>query len=124
MNLVQKREREKEKEGVPELFLLREVADIVEEKVFCRSPRIPPRDEHAHSKTQGSTKEKYGRNIYHELFRVFPDRCSGAAVSLCAPELTTMLGCWAAKNDLTTTGACAESAKALYECMRTTVGFV
>ncbi|KAF9653053.1 hypothetical protein BDM02DRAFT_3087845 [Thelephora ganbajun] len=43
-----------------------------------------------------------------------------AAVSLCAPELATMLGCWAAKNNMTTTGACAESAKALYDCMRTT----
>ena len=35
-----------------------------------------------------------------------------------------MLGCWAAKNDMMTTGACAESAKALYDCMRTTVRFV
>jgi len=52
------------------------------------------------------------------------DRFAGAAVSLCAPELTTMLGCWAAKNDLTTTGTCAESAKALYDCMRTTVRVV
>lgn len=45
-------------------------------------------------------------------------------VSLCTPELTTMLGCWAAKNDLATTGACAESAKALFDCMRTTARLV
>jgi len=54
----------------------------------------------------------------------YPDHFLGAAVSLCAPELATMLGCWAAKNDMTATGACAESAKALYDCMRTTVGVV
>jgi hypothetical protein len=51
----------------------------------------------------------------------FPDHFAGAAVSLCAPELATMLGCWAAKNDMATTGACAESARMLYDCMRTTV---
>jgi hypothetical protein len=45
------------REGVPELFLLREVADIGGEMLVRRSPR-PPRDEHAHPEAQGPTKEK------------------------------------------------------------------
>jgi len=116
-------ERDEVGEGLPELFLLREVADIVEEMVFCRSPR-PPRDKHAHPKTQGPAKEKCGQAVDCGLFCAFSDRSAGAAISLCAPELATMLGCWAAKNDMTTAGACAESAKALYDCMRTTVRVV
>lgn len=50
------------KERVPELFLLREVADIVEEMLSRRSPR-PPLGEHAHPKTQSPAKEKCGQAI-------------------------------------------------------------
>ncbi|KAI0078176.1 hypothetical protein K474DRAFT_1594620 [Panus rudis PR-1116 ss-1] len=39
--------------------------------------------------------------------------------SYCARELSTMLSCWAATNDLKNTGACAEAATALFTCMRT-----
>ena len=85
---------------------------------------VPPRGKHAHSKTQSSAKEKYVQAVYYGLFRAFFDDSLGAAVSLCATELATMLGCWAAKNDTTTTGVCAESAKALYDCMRSTVWIV
>lgn len=106
------------------MFLLREVADIVEEmQLGRRSPR-PPRDEHAHPKTQGSAKEKCGHAVIVDYSAHFLTIFADAAVSLCAPELATMLGCWAAKNDMTTTGTCAESAKALYDCMRTTVRLV
>ena len=55
-------ERDEGKEDVPELFLLREVADIVEEMLFRRSPR-PPHGEHAHPKTQGSTEEKCAQGV-------------------------------------------------------------
>ena len=65
--------------------------------------------------------KKSVHGCYHGLFCARSDRFVGAAVSLCAPELATMLGCWAAKNDTATTGACAESARALYDCMRSTV---
>ncbi|KAI0948301.1 hypothetical protein AcV7_009091 [Taiwanofungus camphoratus] len=38
---------------------------------------------------------------------------------MCAPQLTSMLACWAATNDIHSTAACQEHAKALHECMRT-----
>ncbi|KAI0062197.1 hypothetical protein BV25DRAFT_1885368 [Artomyces pyxidatus] len=41
-------------------------------------------------------------------------------VSLCAPELAAMLGCWAATKDLMSSDKCALHAKTLFECMRTT----
>ncbi|KAH8107213.1 hypothetical protein BXZ70DRAFT_982717 [Cristinia sonorae] len=41
-------------------------------------------------------------------------------VNLCARELTTMLSCWAASNDVMSTGACAEASSALFQCMRET----
>jgi hypothetical protein len=40
---------------------------------------------------------------------------------MCAPQLAVMLGCWAATNDLASTGACSEAAQTLFQCMRTTV---
>ncbi|KAI0315532.1 hypothetical protein OF83DRAFT_728297 [Amylostereum chailletii] len=40
--------------------------------------------------------------------------------SACSPELAAMLGCWAATTDVMSTGACAQSARTLFECMRTT----
>ncbi|EPQ58451.1 hypothetical protein GLOTRDRAFT_114879 [Gloeophyllum trabeum ATCC 11539] len=38
--------------------------------------------------------------------------------NLCAPELATLLGCWAASNDYGSTEKCREVSQALYECMR------
>lgn len=46
---------------------------------------------------------------------------SGPAVNICGPQLATMLGCWAATNDLHAKGQCIEAAQDLYNCMRTTV---
>ncbi|KAG8893474.1 hypothetical protein FRB99_001918 [Tulasnella sp. 403] len=43
-------------------------------------------------------------------------------INPCIPELSAMLGCWAVSHDLKNVGACAESAKALAECMRTSTG--
>ncbi|CAL1704132.1 unnamed protein product [Somion occarium] len=37
----------------------------------------------------------------------------------CAKELSNMLSCWAATDDLKSSAACAQSATALFECMRT-----
>jgi len=108
-------------EDVPELFLLREVADIVEE-VFCRSPR--PHAANMHIQKLKVRPKKSVHRLLFQLFCAFSNCFADATVSLCAPELATMLGCWAAKNDMTTTGTCAESAKALYDCMRTTVRIV
>ena len=73
------------------------------------------------SKNSRSGQRKVCTGCCYGLFCACSDCSAGAAVSLCAPELATMLGCWAAKNDMAMTGACAESAKALYDCMRTTV---
>ena len=42
-------------------------------------------------------------------------------VSICAPQLATMLGCWAATSDLHSTNQCSEAAQDLYSCMTTTV---
>ncbi|KAI0041557.1 hypothetical protein FA95DRAFT_1610928 [Auriscalpium vulgare] len=41
-------------------------------------------------------------------------------VSVCGPELASMLGCWAATNDVQSVGACAAHAQTLFACMRTT----
>lgn len=46
---------------------------------------------------------------------------SGPAANICGPQLATMLGCWAATNDLHAKGPCMEAAQDLYNCMRTTV---
>ncbi|KAF8610085.1 hypothetical protein BDV93DRAFT_601151 [Ceratobasidium sp. AG-I] len=40
----------------------------------------------------------------------------------CAGELATMLGCWASSGDIKSAGACAEAAKVLHDCMRTSAG--
>jgi hypothetical protein len=39
----------------------------------------------------------------------------------CNQQLTEMLSCWAATNDLDGTRDCATVAKALHDCMRTAV---
>ncbi|KAF9818905.1 hypothetical protein IEO21_02443 [Rhodonia placenta] len=41
------------------------------------------------------------------------------AKAVCGVQLASMLGCWAASGDTHSVGPCQESAKALYECMRT-----
>jgi len=41
--------------------------------------------------------------------------------NICGPQLATMLGCWAATNDLHAKGPCMDAAQDLYNCMRTTV---
>ncbi|KAF8520197.1 hypothetical protein BU17DRAFT_47080 [Hysterangium stoloniferum] len=38
----------------------------------------------------------------------------------CAIELSAMLGCWASTKDILSKNGCAEAAKMLHECMRTT----
>lgn len=102
------------------------MADIVEDESRCsvdRSDCVP----HATNMHIQKLKVRPKKSAHSEpvaLFQRYPNYPTAATVSLCTPELTTMLGCWAAKNDLTTTGACAESAKALYDCMRTTVWVV
>ncbi|KAF4603882.1 hypothetical protein EYR40_001055 [Pleurotus pulmonarius] len=43
-----------------------------------------------------------------------------ATNNLCAPQLATLLGCWAATGDLhSKTQPCAEAAETLFSCMRT-----
>ncbi|KXN82511.1 37S ribosomal protein mrp10, mitochondrial [Leucoagaricus sp. SymC.cos] len=39
---------------------------------------------------------------------------------MCAPQLATMLNCWAASNDLKSVKDCKAAAEALFHCMRTT----
>ncbi|KAG8954063.1 hypothetical protein FRC04_001047 [Tulasnella sp. 424] len=43
-------------------------------------------------------------------------------INPCVPELTAMLGCWAVSHDLKNTGECAQAAKNLAECMKTSSG--
>ncbi|KAF9036733.1 hypothetical protein BJ165DRAFT_1354050 [Panaeolus papilionaceus] len=43
-----------------------------------------------------------------------------AQTVMCAPQLSSMLACWAASGDVMSTAACQQSAEALYQCMRTT----
>ncbi|KLO06727.1 hypothetical protein SCHPADRAFT_837652 [Schizopora paradoxa] len=38
--------------------------------------------------------------------------------TICAPAMLEMLGCWAASNDLHSTGKCQQAAAKLHECMR------
>ncbi|PWN88513.1 hypothetical protein FA10DRAFT_303473 [Acaromyces ingoldii] len=42
-----------------------------------------------------------------------------AATAPCAAEFATMLACWATANDLSNSGPCADSAKALQTCLQT-----
>ncbi|ELU44875.1 CHCH domain-containing protein [Rhizoctonia solani AG-1 IA] len=57
-----------------------------------------------------------------ERLRVRPRK---AAVNTpCAAELATMLGCWASSGDIKSAGACAEAAKVLHECMKTSVSLL
>ncbi|TFK42908.1 hypothetical protein BDQ12DRAFT_597416 [Crucibulum laeve] len=39
---------------------------------------------------------------------------------MCAPQLSKMLGCWAATGDLHSLTQCKDDALTLFECMRTT----
>ncbi|KIK59657.1 hypothetical protein GYMLUDRAFT_44093 [Collybiopsis luxurians FD-317 M1] len=39
---------------------------------------------------------------------------------MCQPQLTAMLGCWAASDDLHSVGACRDAAQDLFHCMKTT----
>ncbi|KAH7930846.1 hypothetical protein BV22DRAFT_1078162 [Leucogyrophana mollusca] len=43
-----------------------------------------------------------------------------APVNLCQAQLTSMLGCWAATDDILSRSQCKEAAEALFQCMRTT----
>ncbi|KIK03846.1 hypothetical protein K443DRAFT_676500 [Laccaria amethystina LaAM-08-1] len=43
-----------------------------------------------------------------------------AATVMCAPQLSAMLGCWAATDDIHSIGKCREDAEKLFQCMRTT----
>ncbi|KIM80865.1 hypothetical protein PILCRDRAFT_72687 [Piloderma croceum F 1598] len=43
--------------------------------------------------------------------------------NICGAQLATMLGCWAATNDLHSRGPCTEAAQDLFHCMRTTYVF-
>ncbi|KAF5345204.1 hypothetical protein D9758_009651 [Tetrapyrgos nigripes] len=56
--------------------------------------------------------------IHIKNLKVRPKK-AGVTV-MCAPQLTTMLGCWAASGDLHSVGACQEAAQDLFRCMRTT----
>ncbi|KAF9066884.1 hypothetical protein BDP27DRAFT_1329921 [Rhodocollybia butyracea] len=38
---------------------------------------------------------------------------------MCAPQLTALLGCWAASNDLQSVNACRDTAQSLFHCMKT-----
>ncbi|KAF8352368.1 hypothetical protein F5887DRAFT_1124835 [Amanita rubescens] len=40
--------------------------------------------------------------------------------SMCGQQLSAMLACWAATNDLHATTSCSEATTALFNCMRTT----
>jgi len=48
----------------------------------------------------------------------------GLGKNICGAQLATMLGCWAATNDLHATGPCTEAAQDLFHCMRTTVSLL
>lgn len=43
------------------------------------------------------------------------------AAAPCAAEFAAMLACWASANDLSNTGACAQSGQALQTCLKTRV---
>ncbi|KAF9483797.1 hypothetical protein BDN70DRAFT_799178 [Pholiota conissans] len=43
-----------------------------------------------------------------------------AQTVMCAPQLTTMLSCWAASGDVMSVGTCQVAAQDLFQCMRTT----
>ncbi|KAH9934892.1 uncharacterized protein B0H18DRAFT_978844 [Fomitopsis serialis] len=42
-----------------------------------------------------------------------------ANLTVCGPQLALMLNCFTAKNDIHGMGPCQDSAKALFDCMRT-----
>ncbi|THV06518.1 hypothetical protein K435DRAFT_711327 [Dendrothele bispora CBS 962.96] len=56
--------------------------------------------------------------IHIKNLKVRPKKA--AVNTMCGAQLTTMLGCWAATNDLHSTNACRDTAQALFHCMRTT----
>lgn len=49
--------------------------------------------------------------------RNYPADYSDAAATPCHPQLIALLGCFATSGDLRATAACAESAKALAQCV-------
>ncbi|OCH95635.1 hypothetical protein OBBRIDRAFT_788188 [Obba rivulosa] len=55
--------------------------------------------------------------MHIKKLKVRPRKVAGQ--TLCGPQLTSMLSCWAASSDLLSTGKCQDAAKELYECMRT-----
>ncbi|KAF9533385.1 hypothetical protein CPB83DRAFT_782908 [Crepidotus variabilis] len=55
--------------------------------------------------------------IHIKKLKVRPKKA--AQTTMCAPELTSMLACWAATGDTFNHNACQESAKNLFQCMRT-----
>ncbi|KAI0646856.1 hypothetical protein C8Q79DRAFT_908135 [Trametes meyenii] len=55
--------------------------------------------------------------MYIEKLKVRPRQA--AAIRPCTTQFAAMLACWSASSDLMSTGPCAESAKALLQCMRT-----
>ncbi|KAF8638512.1 hypothetical protein AX16_010495 [Volvariella volvacea WC 439] len=56
--------------------------------------------------------------IHIKKLKVRPRKAQ--TTNLCGAQLATMLGCWAATNDVHSNGACAQAAQALFQCMRTT----
>lgn len=67
-------------------------------------------------------RQRKGTSLYSFLTCPLTSFHLTAAVNvMCAPQLASMLGCWAASNDLKSVGQCKEAAEALFHCMRTTV---
>ncbi|KDR73455.1 hypothetical protein GALMADRAFT_251126 [Galerina marginata CBS 339.88] len=56
--------------------------------------------------------------IHIEKLKVRPRKA--AQTVMCAPQLTAMLACWAASQDVMSVGQCKDSAEDLYKCMRRT----
>ncbi|PPQ64673.1 hypothetical protein CVT26_002763 [Gymnopilus dilepis] len=56
--------------------------------------------------------------IHIEKLKVRPRKA--AQTVMCAPELTSMLACWAAMHDLMSVDQCKGDAQKLFECMRRT----
>ncbi|TDL27529.1 hypothetical protein BD410DRAFT_714224 [Rickenella mellea] len=61
-----------------------------------------------------------------ELSLYLPNSIIGCSIStgqpktLCAYQMSKMLGCWAATKDLSSINECAEAAAVLHDCMRNT----
>ncbi|TFK55262.1 hypothetical protein OE88DRAFT_1732515 [Heliocybe sulcata] len=55
--------------------------------------------------------------MYIQKLKVRPKK--NPPVNLCAPELASLLACWAASGDHGSTKECMSTSQALYDCMRT-----